>query len=112
MNNQNFTFIDFCSGIGAGRLGLEMLGLKCLAHSEIINDSDDTYKKFFADNNNLGDLTNLSYDKIPFSDILIAGFPCQTFSIVGKRTGFEDERGQIIYYLSDILKNKKNTKKN
>lgn len=107
MNNQNLTFIDFCSGIGAGRLGLEMLGLKCLAHSEINNNSDDTYKKFFADNNNLGDLTNLSYDKIPSSDILIAGFPCQTFSIVGKRTGFEDERGQIIYYLSDILKNKK-----
>lgn len=102
-NNEKLTFIDFCSGIGAGRLGLELLGLKCLAHSEINEDSDYTYRLFYNDDNNLGDLTKLEYDKIPNCDILIAGFPCQTFSIVGKRAGFDDERGQIIYYLSKIL---------
>ena len=100
------TFIDFCSGIGAGRLGLELLGLTCVAHSEINIDSDFTYQKFFNDNRNLGDLTVLNYDEIPASDILIAGFPCQTFSIVGNRAGFGDNRGQIIYYLKDILVNK------
>ena len=100
------SFIDFCSGIGAGRLGLETLGLKCIAHSEINIDTDYTYKTFYNDDNNLGDLTKLNYDDIPDVDILIAGFPCQAFSIVGKRAGFEDERGQIIYYLSKILKSK------
>lgn len=99
-------FIDFCSGIGAGRLGLELLGLTCVAHSEINADSDYTYKVFYNDDGNLGDLTTLDVNLIPDSDILIAGFPCQTFSIVGKRAGFEDERGQIIYHLKDILKSK------
>lgn len=103
---QKLKFIDFCSGIGAGRLGLELLGLECIAHSEINMDSDYTYKLFFNDNRNLGDLTDLNVENIPNSDILIAGFPCQTFSIVGKRAGFEDDRGQIIYYLKDILKRK------
>ena len=96
-------FIDFCSGIGAGRLGLELLGMTCVAHSEINPDSDYTYKLFYNDDNNLGDLTKLNYSDIPDSDILIAGFPCQTFSIVGKRAGFNDERGQIIYHLRNIL---------
>ena len=99
-------FIDFCSGIGAGRLGLETLGLQCLAHSEINIDSENTYKLFYQDENNLGDLTTVAYENIPNADVLIAGFPCQTFSIVGKRAGFEDERGQIIYHLSNILKSK------
>lgn len=103
---KGLKFIDFCSGIGAGRLGLELLGLECVAHSEINLDSDYTYQVFYNDNRNLGDLTILDFNSIPESDILIAGFPCQTFSIVGKRAGFEDERGQIIYYLKDILKNK------
>ncbi len=98
------TFIDFCSGIGAGRLGLEKLGLRCLAHSEINAEVDSTYKIFFNDKNNLGDLTAIPYEKVPIADILIAGFPCQTFSIVGKRAGFNDIRGQIIYHLADILK--------
>lgn len=99
-------FLDLCSGIGAGRLGLELLGLECVAHSEINNDSDYTYQILYEDKRNLGDLTKLQSENIPDSDILIAGFPCQTFSIVGKRAGFEDERGQIIYHIRDILKNK------
>ena len=104
---KKLKFIDFCSGIGAGRLGLELLGLTCVAHSEINIDSDYTYQLFYDDNKNIGDLTLLDINKIPDSDILIAGFPCQTFSIVGKRKGFEDERGQIIYYLKNILQQKK-----
>ena len=103
---KELKFIDFCSGIGAGRLGLELLGLTCIAHSEINADSDYTYQIFYNDNRNLGDLTKLDISEIPESDILIAGFPCQTFSIVGKREGFNDERGQIIYHLRDILINK------
>ena len=103
---MSLKFVDFCSGIGAGRLGLEQLGLECVAHSEINLDSDATYQILHNDERNLGDLTTLDYNIIPESDILIAGFPCQTFSIVGKRAGFEDERGQIIYHLKDILVNK------
>lgn len=100
---QKLKFIDFCSGIGAGRVGLELNGMQCIAHSEIDPNPDLTYQLFFNDNNNLGDLTKIEIDKLPDFDVMLAGFPCQAFSIVGKREGFEDKRGQIIYYLVDIL---------
>lgn len=99
--------MDFCSGIGAGRLGLENVGMRCVAHSEIDLNSDLTYQLFFNDYSNLGDLTQLNSDDLPDFDVMLAGFPCQTFSIVGKRAGLDDNRGQIIYYLTDILKQKK-----
>lgn len=99
-------FIDFCSGIGAGRLGLELAGFHCIAHSEIDEDANRTYECFFADKKNIGDLTKIEPKKIPDCSLIIAGFPCQTFSIVGKRQGFQDTRGQIIYHLADILKEK------
>lgn len=100
-------FFDFCSGIGGGRIGLEMNGLHCVGHCEIDEKADYTYKLFFNDNRNYGDLTKVDIDELPNFDFMIAGFPCQTFSIVGNRKGFEDERGQIIYSLIKILKKKK-----
>ena len=105
-NQQRLKFIDFCSGIGGGRLGLELAGMQCVAHSEIDSDADYTYNIFFNDKNNLGDLKLIKMEDIPECDLLIAGFPCQTFSIVGKREGFNDDRGQIIYHLANILQKK------
>lgn len=107
-NTQNIKFIDLCAGIGGGRLGLEQAGFKCVGFSEILASSIATYKDFFDTTNEceLGDLTKLNYADIPDADLLIAGFPCQTFSIVGKRAGFLDERGQIIFHISKILKEK------
>lgn len=105
---MSFTFVDLCSGIGGGRLGLELCGGQCLAFSEIDDKAINTYKSFFGDKDKfLGDLTLLSPEQIPDTDLIIAGFPCQTFSINGKRKGFDDYRGQIIFYISEILKNKK-----
>lgn len=103
-HNKTFTFADFCSGIGGGRFGLECAGMKCVMHSEINDSSNKTYEIFFGKEKNLGDLTTLSLDCLRNIDVLIAGFPCQTFSIVGKRAGFDDERGQIVFYLSKILR--------
>lgn len=107
MMEKKLRFIDFCSGIGGGRLGLELNGMECVAHSEIDHNSDATYQLFFNDKNNLGDLTKINIPNLPDFDVMLAGFPCQAFSIVGKREGFEDERGQIIYHLVDILTWKK-----
>ena len=81
------TFIDFCAGIGGGRLGLELNGLQCIGYSEIDKEAVKTYKKLHDAENeiNFGDITKINPALLPDFDLLIAGFPCQTFSIVGKR---------------------------
>lgn len=105
---NNLTFIDFYAGIGAGRIGLENNNLECLGFSEISKDAEKTYRLFFGeDEKNFGDLTKLDPSKLPDFDFMIAGFPCQTFSVIGQRKGMVDERGQIIFHLIDILKQKK-----
>jgi len=97
-------FMDFCAGIGAGRLGLERNGMECVGFSEINTISERTYREFFGhDEKNFGDLMQIDTNELPDFDLMIAGFPCQSFSIVGKRKGMEDDRGQIIYGLIKIM---------
>lgn len=101
-------FFDFCAGIGGGRLGLESLGLECVGYAEIDENSIFTYNFFFGEEEkNYGDIMNINPDDLPDFDIMIAGFPCQSFSIVGQRKGLEDLRGQVVYGLIEILKAKK-----
>ena len=103
----NIKFMDFCSGIGAGRLGLEKLGLNCVAFSEIDEYSERTYREFFGEKEkNYGDLMKINHNDLPKFNLMIAGFPCQSFSIVGQRKGIDDHRGQIIYGLIKIMKGK------
>ncbi len=103
---KQLTFFDVCSGIGGGRLGLEMAGLKCIGHSEIDPIPDFTYNLFFGKEDNYGDLMEINTSLLPDFDFLIGGFPCQTFSIVGKRAGFLDKRGQVIFGIEKILREK------
>lgn len=99
--------MDFCAGIGGGRLGLENNGLSAVAFSEIDKKAEITYQHFFGNKEkNWGDLMQIDAKKLSDFDVLIGGFPCQTFSILGKRKGFADQRGQIIYGLCKILKEK------
>lgn len=100
------TFFDFCSGIGGGRLGLEKAGLSCVGRSETSRLADTTYKLMHNTDNdiNYGNLKKLGRDKLPDFDMLIAGFPCQTFSVIGRKDGFSDDRGQIIFQLSRIMR--------
>jgi len=101
---KNLKFIDFCAGIGAGRLGLEKNGLSCVGFSEIDKQAEITYRKFFGEDEiNYGDLTKIDTKKLPDFEMMIAGFPCQTFSVIGQRKGMGDERGQIIFSLIKIM---------
>lgn len=103
---QIHTFFDFCSGIGGGRLGLEQAGLHCVGRSETSRLADITYCTMHNTDNelNYGNLKKITVEKIPKFDLLIAGFPCQTFSVIGRQEGFSDDRGQIIFHLSRLLK--------
>lgn len=102
--NSNFTFIDLFAGIGGFRLALQNLGGTCIFSSEWDTYSKQTYKANFG-KLPFGDIT-LSKTKaaIPNSfDILCAGFPCQAFSIAGKRGGFEDTRGTLFFDVAEII---------
>jgi len=101
---NNLKFIDFCAGIGAGRLGLQNLGLSCVGFSEIDKHSEYTYREFFGqEEKNHGDLMKINAKDLPDFDLMIAGFPCQSFSVIGQRKGMNDHRGQIIYGLIKIM---------
>ncbi|MBM3252316.1 MAG: DNA (cytosine-5-)-methyltransferase, partial [Candidatus Omnitrophica bacterium] len=101
---KQLRFIDFCAGIGGGRIGLERLEMRCVGFSEIDRASIKTYREFFGeDEPNYGNLMKLNPDDLPDFDLMIAGFPCQTFSVIGPRTGMKDHRGLIIFGLIDIM---------
>ncbi len=107
-----FRFLDFCAGIGAGHAAAVKLGGECVGYSEIDEKAKRTYRMLHDLENlwepliDLGDLTKFDPKAVPNFDVMLGGFPCQTFSIVGRREGFSDPRGQIIFALSDILKEK------
>ena len=101
---KKLKFMDFCAGIGAGRLGLEKNGLECVGFSEIDKEAEKTYRLFFGESErNYGDLTKIDPKELPDFEMMIAGFPCQTFSVIGQRKGMGDKRGQVIFSLIDIM---------
>lgn len=104
---ENFTFIDLFAGIGGMRLGFESVGGRCVFSSEIDKSACDTYEENFGERP-AGDITKINAADIPDFDILLAGFPCQAFSIIGKREGFENETcGTLFFDIERILKFKK-----
>lgn len=104
--DEKFTFIDLFAGIGGFRIGLEMNGGKCVFSSEWDVNSQKTYATNFGDFPN-GDITKIDENDVPKHNILCAGFPCQAFSISGKRKGFEDTRGTLFFDVARIAKKQK-----
>lgn len=107
MNWNNFTFIDLFAGIGGIRLGFEAVGGKCVFSSEFDDDACKTYETNFGEYPS-GDITKINANDIPDFDVLLAGFPCQAFSIIGKQEGFADQtRGTLFFDIERILKAKR-----
>jgi DNA (cytosine-5)-methyltransferase 1 len=103
-----FTFIDLFAGIGGFRLAMQNIGGKCVFSSEWDKEAQKTYRANFGEVP-FGDITKEKTKSfIPDGfDILCAGFPCQAFSIAGKRGGFEDTRGTLFFEVADIIKKHK-----
>lgn len=115
VKNHNFSFIDLFAGIGGMRIAFENAGGECVYSNEWNKYSQQTY---FANFGELpeGDITKVDAKTIPDHDILVAGFPCQPFSIagvskkqsMGKATGFADKtQGTLFFDVCRILKEKR-----
>lgn len=103
--NPKFTFIDLFAGIGGFRMAFQNLGGECVFSSEWDEQAKKTYFANYGDVP-FGDITKESTkNKIPKGfDILCAGFPCQAFSLAGKRLGFEETRGTLFFDVAEILR--------
>lgn len=103
--NPEFTFIDLFAGIGGFRIAMQNLGGKCLFSSEWDKQAQKTYYTNFGDVP-FGDITKESTKSfIPKDfDVLCAGFPCQAFSLAGKRKGFAETRGTLFFDVAEILR--------
>lgn len=99
---HKFTFIDLFAGIGGIRRPYQKLGGKCVFSSEIDKFAVKTYEANWGEIPS-GDITKIAAKDIPSFDILLAGFPCQAFSIAGKRKGFADTRGTMFFEVERIL---------
>ena len=100
-----FKFIDLFAGIGGMRIPFERLGGTCVFSSEWDVHAQQTYHHNFGEIP-AGDITKIDETEIPDHDILLAGFPCQPFSIIGDKQGFEDTRGTLFFDIARILKQK------
>jgi DNA (cytosine-5)-methyltransferase 1 len=107
-DNYTFKFIDLFAGIGGFRLAMQSLGGKCVFTSEWDKEAKKTYRANFGEVP-FGDITKEQVKNyIPnHFDVLCAGFPCQAFSIAGKRGGFDDTRGTLFFDVAEIIKRKK-----
>jgi len=105
---ESFTFIDLFAGIGGFRYAMQNLGGQCVFSSEWDVHSQKTYYFNFKEWPE-GDITlEETKSKIPNNfDVLCAGFPCQAFSIAGKRGGFDDTRGTLFFEVAEILRRKR-----
>jgi len=102
---SNFKYIDLFAGIGGFRQAFDSKGGECVFSSEINEHCQEVYLNNYGEKP-FGDITRVEANEIPNHDILSAGFPCQPFSICGKRKGFEDTRGTLFFNICKIIDKK------
>ena len=109
MNGNEIRFADVFSGIGGFRLGLEKADsrYKCVWSCELDKFAKSVYNHNFGEDCPAQDIREVKTEEIPDIDMLVGGFPCQSFSIAGSRGGLEDTRGTLFFELCRILQDKK-----
>jgi DNA-methyltransferase (dcm) len=100
---NRYTTIDLFAGLGGIRLGFQKNGCENVFSCEWDKYAQKMYEDYFHEKP-FGDINDIKPEEIPDHDILLAGFPCQPFSIAGKGLGFEDTRGTLFFNIEAILK--------
>jgi len=105
---KDIKYIDLFAGIGGFRYGLERANkqFKCVWSNEWDKYAAQTYRKHYGEISEQ-DIREVKTADIPEHDLLCAGFPCQSFSVAGKRRGFEDTRGTLFFEIARIAKHKR-----
>ena len=106
---KQLTFIDFFSGIGGFRLGLERAGMKCVGFCEKDKFAVKSYRAMYDTEGEWygEDITKIRADDIPKADIWTGGSPCQNVSITGRRAGLHGDRSGLFFKFTELLKSKK-----
>lgn len=94
------------AGIGGIELGFQNNGFDVIWSNEIDEKASQTYQLNFSHPLITDDINNINSEEIPDMDILLAGFPCQAFSVAGYRKGFEDERGNVFFQVARVIRDK------
>ena len=103
-------FFDMFSGIGGFRSGLEAIGgFECIGHCEIDKYANQAYNAIYDTKGEYycEDATKIDTKEMPDFDLICAGFPCQSFSLAGKRLGFEDTRGTLFFEVARVIADKR-----
>ena len=102
-------YFSMFSGIGGFEKGIEQSGvdMTCVGYSEIDKYARSIYEKHYPNHIGYGDATEIKTEELPDFDLLVGGFPCQAFSIAGKRKGFSDTRGTLFFEIARILREKR-----
>jgi DNA (cytosine-5)-methyltransferase 1 len=109
---KQIRYIDLFSGMGGFRIAIEQaaidlgISVRCAFSCDIDMECQNAYEKNFGEKP-AEDITAIKAEDIPDHDVLLAGFPCQPFSIIGHRKGFEDTRGTLFFAIASILEAKK-----
>ena len=105
---KKYKVVSLFAGIGGIDLAFEQAGFNIVWGNEIDKYAATTYRTNFPNHKLVeGDIKQVKTEEIPSFDILIAGFPCQAFSVAGEQKGFNDERGKIFFEIIRFLKVKK-----
>lgn len=104
---KKLRYFSTFTGIGGLDHGLEAMGAECVGFSEIKESSMRIYRGHYPGHRAFGDITRIDPRTMPDFDVFTGGFPCQSFSLAGDRKGFTDRRGQMIFYIYDIIAEKK-----
>ena len=100
--SNGLTVASLFSGIGGLDLGFMYSGYNLVWANDFEKNAVDVYKENVDERIVLGDITEI-YEQVPETDVLIGGFPCQPFSMMGKQKGFDDERGTLFFTIQRII---------
>ena len=106
--NSPIKYFSMFSGIGGFGYGMELSDVEFenVGYCEIDKYARSIYEKHYPNHINYGDATEIRTEELPDFDLLVAGFPCQAFSIAGKRRGFDDTRGTLFFEIARVLRDK------